>query len=729
MNAPSQPTREAFEDESSSAEIKQFLLDLYKRRLVILAAVVLGIALSAAYLARQPKIYTAVAIVEYDPTPPRPLGSEVEAVDDPVESFWMSQEFYETQNRILASRTVAERTVVRLGLHRDLRFLFGERPPPNARPVSVLAAAEKLRSRTKVELVRGTRLVNVKVDDTDPARAARIANGIVASYLEKTVEDRTSSTLGALDWLRGQLGTVQGQLESSELALHDFKQQNNILSVSLEDRQNMITNQLEGLTASMTETRRRRVELGSRVRALRAAIAADPMSAHAMAIDENPEVVELRSRYRTRTAECEALATRYGAEHPDMQACAREITSIRDSMRATISGILDAAQSTLREVEGVESGLATELERVNHAGLELNLREIEYQRLLRERETNAKLFGVLLDRTAETNVTRFLRVAFMRVVDEANPPGAPSAPRKTLGVALGALIGLAIGLLLAILLRFFDRTLHGTEELSALGLGVLGVVPDVGGRRRRGFRRKTEEQPKVGLELLRNPRSPFAESFRSIRTSLAFLGAAKGVRTLLVASAGPGDGKTTVSVNLCAALAQNQLNVLLIDTDLRRPNVHRSLGIENDRGVSSVLIGDATLEACVVHLEDGGFDVLTCGPIPPNPSELIDADGFDRLVAHALARYDRVVFDSPPVGVVADAMILARHADVAVIVTRPGWTPRDLLKQCVQKLRAANAHVAGAIVNAVRTDDLTYGGAAYYYGRSDYYGSDAKRGN
>ncbi len=719
--------RTADEAEISAQDIKRFALDIYKRRWWIVTSAVVVTALGACWVFRQPKTYRAEAVIEYDPTPPRPLGGSVDYVEDPVEAFWMSQEFYETQNRILSSQSVAERTVRRLGLHRDRTFPSSE-PRTGNEPRDISNTARFLRSRLTVEMVRSTRLANVRFEDTDPRRAAAVVNGVIESYVEKTVGDRMQSTLGALDWLSGQLGTVRQQLETSELALHDFKQTNNILSVSLEDRQNMVTNQLEGYTEALTSTRTQRIGIAARVAELRNANRTDPLEAHSVAIDEHPEVGSLRDAYRTREAQCDALATRYGDQHPEMVACRRELDSIRDSMRRVIDGILRSAESTLREVQQVERGVTSALEQVNRLGLELNLREIEYQRLLRERETNARLYGTLLERTAETNLTRFLRVAMIRVVDEAEAPSLPFRPKKALVVGLSLLGGLALGLLLALVSRLLDRTITNAEELEALGLTLLGVIPEVQGpsksqpsprpRRRRGAQVGGAQ---VGLTMMREPRSPFAESFRLVRTNLAFLAAGRKQRCTLVTSAAPGDGKTTVAVNLGAALAQNQLRVLLVDTDMRRPNVHRSLGIPNLRGVSSVLIGDASLDECIVETEVPGLSILTCGPHPPNPAELVDGEPFEAFLKEALSKFDRVILDSPPAGVVADATILAKYVDSAIIVARPGSTPRDLLRTSLGQLRAASDAVFGCVVNAVRSDDLAYGGSTYYYRTSGYY--------
>lgn len=728
-------SRNAGEREISAKELKRFVRDLYRRRWIILGCTVVVTLVTAFWVFRQPKIYRAAAVIEYDPTPPRPLGSSVDYVEDPVEAFWLSQEFYETQNRILASQSVAEQTVRRLSLNRNVKYLYGEHARSGS-PKSVSQTAGLLRSRLSVEMVRSTRLATVRYDDTDPRRAAAIVNTVIASFIEKSAADRVESTLDALDWLGSQLGSVREQLESSELALHDFKQDNNILSVSLEDRQNMITNELEGFTEALTQTRTQRISVAARVAELRNANRGDPLETHAVAIDEHPEVASLRERFRVREAECDALATRYGEQHPEMVACSRELESIRDSMRRVIDGILRSAESTLREVQQIERGIGSSLEQVNRAGLDLNLREIEYQRLLRQRETQASLYGNLLQRTAETNLTRFLRVSTVRVVDQAEAPVAAHRPRKLLTTGIAMLAGLALGLVVALILRMLDRTLASAEELSSMDLTLLGVVPEIGssaGRIARGAQRrrrgKAAEQPAVGLRLLEDPRSPFAESFRLVRTNLTFLGAGKSTRCILVTSAAPGDGKTTVSVNLAASLAQNQLRVLLVDTDMRRPTIHRALGIPNIRGVSNRLIGEASIDECVVHTEVPGLDVLTCGPNPPNPSELLDSEAFSEFLAEALAKYDRVILDSPPAGVVADATILAAWANVVVVVARPGKTPRDLLLSSIQQLRSATKAVVGCVVNAVRSDDLSYGSSTYYYRRSGYYANQPGEGS
>lgn len=715
----------------SRADVKLFLGELYARRWVFVGFIALMTLLTFVWLFKQPRIYQATTVLEYDPTPARPLGAAVE-VDNPMQGILMNQEFYETQNRILASQSVAERTVQSLGLHRDLSFLnaFGH-SPAYRRAVSVEAAGQILRERISISLIRQTRLVEVKVEDSSPRRAARIADALVASHVEKTIEDRLDSTLRALDWLQGQLVTVRSLLENSELELHDFKEENNILSISLEDRQHMLTNQLEGFTSAVTDARVRRLAAAARVTELRAATTANPLEAHAVAIDESAEVHGLRERYREREASCRALEVRYGPEHPEIQACTAELDAIRSGMQEAIRGILRSAESTLREIQQTEHGLNGALEQVNQTGLALNIREIDYARLLRERETNSKLYGILLDRTAETNLTRFLRVAFVRVVDSADTPTMPTKPNKPLAFGLAVAAGILLASATSVLLKLLDRTLGSVEDIASLGLTVLGVVPLVDspspdqGRRRARRRQNADEQAqrkRVGLESVHAPRSAFAECFRLIRTNVSFLAVGSPIRTLLITSPGPGDGKTTVSINLCATFAQNDMRVLLVDTDLRRPNVHRSLGLTNDRGVSTILVGEATLDDCIVETEVPGFHVVTAGATPPNPSELLHGAPFASLVEAMLSKYDRVVFDSPPIGVVADGLVIAGVAQGSIIVTRPKVTPRDLLKQSLVRLTAADSRILGCIINAVKSDDLSYGSGAYHYSTSGYYG-------
>ena len=693
--------------------------------LVLGVALVVGLAV-VFWTIKQPKIYEATTTLEYDPNPAQPLGSSVEDVGNPMAGFLMSREFFETQNQIIASRTIAERVVRRLGLHRDPSFMdipLNERAAWHG--VAPVKAAERLQEMLTVVPVKDTRLVNLVVRDVSPARARLLADSIADSYIEKTLEDRMGATVSALEWLSTQLDTLQQQLEGSELALHEFKQQNNVLSVSMEDRQNLVAADMQALNTALTQTRMKRIELAARARQLRVAVEADALTPTSSAIAANETIGDLRGQLRTKMSERDAITVRFGDRHPQMVALTAEVDSLANQVRAETRAMMESAESDLREANQIEGGLRAALEEANHAGLELNLREIDFSRLSRARESKSKVYNLLLERTAETDLTRMLRVTHVRLVDRALVPVDHVSPRFSTNAGAGAGAGIALGILLAFGLARLDRRLRSAEEVERLGATVLGIIPKIDG----GARGKSTGDQGLTRDLVvaREPRSAAAECIRTVRTNLAFMAANGPLRSLVVTSGNPGEGKTTVCVSLAIALAQSGKRVLLVDSDLRRPRLHRVFGLSLSEGATSILVGEKTLAEVVVQTEVQNLDLLQCGPIPPNPAELLQSGHFHDMLREALSKYDRVLFDSPPLGAVIDAAVLAPQLDGVVVVVKAESTTRDSLTSTLRQLKDVGAAIRGVVVNDVDLSQKSYGygrGGYYtYYNRDGYYGT------
>lgn len=709
---------------------REYLRTVVRYKWVILAITLLVVTGVVGWTMRQPKIYEATCSLEYEGAPVSPLGSEIDTPGAVSPTFFTSREFLETQNRILGSRAVAERVVRRLSLHSNAAFLGV--PEAGFRPVSPEAAAEELQKRVTIEPVRATRLVLVHVRDRSPERARLIANSIADAYIEKTMEDRLGTTVSALEWLSSQLDSLRSRLEASELALHRFKEQNNVLSVSMEDRRNLVAAEMEKLSAALTEARQRQIELSARLTQLRRAAANPALEARSAAIDANPTVASLRQAIREKTAERDALAVRYGEAHPTMVALQHSIESMQDQLRREVDGLVRSAEADVAEARAVEAGLRQALEAANRAGLELNLREIEYGRLSRETENTSKLYGIVLSRTAETDLTRMLRVANARVVDRALAPRVPVSPRIVVNVSFGSLAGLLLGLGAAVALSRLDRRIKSLADIEALGIPVLGILPqfaEVTKAPRTRARRANKDEVRRYLTVHHEPRSAAAECCRTVRTNLTFMSAEAPVRSLVVTSASPSDGKTTVAVSLAIAMAQSGKRVLLMDTDLRRPKVHKAFGLSLGQGITSVLVGEGTLDEVVQKTEVPGLEVVTCGAIPPNPSELLHTPRFSALLAEALSEYDRVLLDSPPLGAVVDAAVIAPQTHGVVVVARAEYTTRDALASVLRQLRDVKAVVRGAVVNGVDLSTSKYGyGNYYYYSREGYYAATADDG-
>jgi len=681
------------------------------------------VAVGLAWTLRTPKIYEATCTVEYDPNPSKPLGGQVEDVADPIGNFWATREFFGTQNLVIASRDVARRAVRKLGLHQDPTYIPQD-DDATGPTGDVEAATLALQSRLTVEPVQETRIVRIHARDVNPERARLIADAVADAYVEKTIEDRLESTDRAKEWLENQLVTLREELDEAELALHQFKKGHNVLSVSMEDRQNLVASDLQATHDKLTATRNRRIELEARLERLRASLKRGPSTVDPAVMLEDEAIGELATELRKKRKERDALSVKYGENHPTMQSLSEEIQVLEAQLQEEKAAIITSAEFDLEQIEAVEEGLRTAAGQAQSAGLSLNLREIEYKRLNRERDNKAKLYEIVLQRLTETDLTRLLETTHVRVLDRALMPVQPVSPNLVKNVGTSLLAGLVLGLAAAFFASRLDRTVRTVDAVESLGVSVLGVIPHLGDSAPRskseggGMPEAVASNGSAGeLIVVEEPMSPAAETFRMIRTNLAFMSQEDPIRTFVVTSALPLEGKTTIASNLAISLAQFGRSVLLVDSDLRRPRLHRVLDIENEHGLTTLVEGKGSLGQIIHDSGIEGLSVLTSGPIPPNPSELLHSSAFGDLKADLEAHFDYVIFDSPPMGAVTDAAILAPQVDGVLLVVRAGTSTLHAVSGARKQLTSVSARLLGAVLNDadLRIRGYRYGAGSYSY--------------
>jgi capsular exopolysaccharide synthesis family protein len=402
-------------------------------------------------------------------------------------------------------------------------------------------------------------------------------------------------------------------------------------------------------------------------------------------------------------------------------------------LKSYLTGLIAGVAAEVTEYQRAERGILQALEQVNQEGLELSLQEIDYTRLDRERQSKSDLYGLVMQRAAQTDLTRALRLATGRVVDRAVVPTIAVSPRVRLWVVLGAFAGLLLGILTALGIGYVDNKIRSPADLEARGLTLLGLLPSVGEDTSLGHnasvRRRDRRNESRARDLIVHlePRSTSAECCRTIRTNITFQSADRPLRTLAVSSAMPREGKTTVVINIATTLAQSGKRVLVIDTDLRKPRLHRAFQVPAGIGVTSVLAGEVSFEDAVQTTEVPNVKVLQCGPIPPNPSELLHTRRFSELMDNAKAMFDIVIFDTPPLGAVTDPAIIATQVDGTLLIVRANSTPRAALDASLRQLRGVSARLIGAVLNDVDLSESSYGSYyAYYRG---YYEEDSTNAN
>lgn len=696
---------------------------VWEHKWLIAGITALVLVAGTVWTVRTPKIYEATTTIEYDPNPSRPLGAQVQDVADPIGNFWATREFFGTQNLVIASRDVAGRVVQKLGLHEDPSYLSQD-DDTLGETGNLEATALAVQSRLTVEPVPETRLVQIFARDVKPERAKLIADAVADAYVRKTIEDRLESTDRAKDWLESQLATLREELEQAELALHNFKKGHNVLSVSMEDRQNLVASDVQTTHDKLTETRNRRIELDARLKRLKASLGRGPDKIDPAVMADHEALDALATRLRSKKQEHDALAVKYGEQHPTMKTLAEEIEVLEAQLAAEKREIIASAEFDVRQAIAVEQGLRAAAREAHSAGLDLNLREIEYRRLNHDRDNKTKLFEIVLQRLTETDLTRMLKTTHVRVLDRALLPVTPVSPNLVKNVGTSLLAGLLLGLAAAFFVSRLDRTVRSVESVEGLGIEVLGVIPhlataETGAKvdSRSGPTQVSSALTREELIVVDEPMSPAAETFRMIRTNLTFMSPDAPLRSFVVTSALPVEGKTTIASNLAISLAQFGGSVLLVDSDLRRPRLHRVLEVGNNVGLTSLVEGRSTLSATLHKTKIEGLSVLTSGPIPPNPSELLHSAAFERVKEDLLKHFDYVLFDSPPMGAVTDAAILAPQVDGVLLVVRAGTSTLHAVMGARKQLNSVAARLLGAVLNDadLRIKGYRYGAGSYAY--------------
>lgn len=712
---------------SSGLDLR-FLLRVFMRRkwliLLVFAAVLSGVTL---YTTRQAKVYAAQISIIIDPKEPRFLDSQIQDINaDMYSNYWANKEYIETQFKVIQSRAVSQRVVEKLGLHRDADFLRLRRVVDEKRREELMAkvdAVSMLQARIRVEAVKDSRVATIRVEDGEPGRAALLANEVAQAYIDETLGQRMRMTENAQKWLDERRDSLAEQYRGSEMALYDFRKQADMLNTSIDDRANMVSARLTATSGALTDVQLRSAGLRARAAAIRSVQASqgadDRLWAEALpAARENTSLIEYKKRFWDLKNACADLGARYLAEHPKLAECVEKLAVAEREFARELSNLVMSTEAELKEATEKERNLQVLLADAKAEAFQVERKKLELDRLKQESENNKRQFDAVFKRLKDIELSGLLRTSNVRVLDAARPSMAPVRPNVPQSVLVGVVAGLVAGLGLALLLEFLDSSVTSQSEIEErLGMAFLGFVPTI----------PLAKGAVRDLHMHREPKSLIAECMRAIRTNLIFMSPDKPFKRTLVTSSGPQEGKSTTVVNLGIAMAQSGSKVLILDTDMRRPRLHKAFGVSNEVGVSSVIVGDSRIDDAVKSTEVSGLYVMPCGPVPPNPAELLHTKAFAELLASLGERFDRIILDSPPVGAVADAVVLATQVDGVVMVLKAGHTNREQAARTVRALRDVKAKIFGAVLNDVDLEKSKYGD--YYYGYTyRYYGYGEKKG-
>jgi capsular exopolysaccharide synthesis family protein len=642
--------------------------------------------------------------------------------------------YYNTQFRILKGRDLTRRVVKRLHLENVPEF-NGTATPPTT-PFSMLhdvqtrvlgwirpgapapseapkvdetpdesALVSVFIGRVSVEPIKQSRLVDVAFTSTDANFAATAVNTLLDEYTEQNLAIKLESSQNMLDWLSKELDKQLKKVQESEQALATYREKQN--AMSLDDKQNIVTQRLTALNDAMIRARTEKIQkesLYNQVRSMSGTTSADAIPA----IVSSPQVQSLKTKLSELVREKSRLEERYQSKHPLVQANA---SAIQDTQRQIDFETTKAVQSIKNDFETAvlqERTLSANLEAAKADAQDLSRKSVGYNVMEREAKSNRQVYESLLQREKELRVSSNSRQNNVRIVDRAEVPKAPLAPAGRRTWMVSVMVGFVLALGVAFGLDYMNDTIKTPEDVNRrLKLPFLGLVPSVRG----------EKHP-----LLTSSHVPhdFGESFRALRTSLISKYPESGTKLILVTSAQPLEGKTTTAANIAMALAYGGSRVLLIDADMRRPGLHRPLRLTNDRGLSQVLVGQARVRDVIQRTVDPNLLAITAGKSPPNPSELLASERMRTLLTNlSHGPFDWIIIDTPPVLAVTDAVILAPLVSGVTYVIGAEMTRRRLAERALDTIMSARPRYAAVVLNRV-----DFARNKYYYSR--YYGHQYK---
>ena len=679
-------------------EIKPHLRDylyILKKRVwtVLLVFTFLFLTVTIATF-KQVKIYMAVTqiLLEYSPT-------QIVAFPD-ISQVSGYREYFETQFKIIKSRSAALEVVNRL--YPGKNFTEDER----------LSLADLIRERIIVNPIARTNLVNLMVTGPDPVEITNTVNIVAEVYIEKSLESKVNDYKTASGWLDDQITSVILKMKKAEFDLQKYREDKKIISPKIEDRQSSVIDELTKVNGELIQLKSKRTELEITISQIKA------MGDKGMDIDENSlpgtfnesGIRGMRQKIYSLKEDLAKLEKTYMPKHPRIIRLKEEQLAIQNNIKDEILSVIEKIQNQHELIISKEKILSERSAELNDEAINLLDKSIQYNILDREVQISRNLYDYLLKRAGEINVTGSMRFSNISLVDKATVPKVPVAPNKPKNIALGALVGLILGTGLAFFLEYLDTTIRSIEDVEHyLNIPLLGFVPSFS-----AYIKRQDKRANVELVSFTYPKSTIAECYRAIRTNLLF-SSEHPPKVLMVTSSTPEEGKTMTAVNLSISMANSEKRILLIDADLRKSRLHQVFKVENKFGLSTVLTDNVDPLSVVVKTKIPYLSILTSGPSPKNPAELLMSVRMREVLNIFRNNYDFIFIDSPPILPVTDPTIIAKYVDVVCLVVRSGVTAKDVALKNAKKFQEIDVKRLGVILNDVSRQDSDYYYTEYYY--------------
>lgn len=738
-NLPSVEVRELVPEFQDEIDLRDYLDVLIRRKTAVLAVSLVVFLLAALYTFLATPQFKAKGTIRASAQ-----SSTVTKFDSLDPNALQTKEFQQTQVSLLQSNQLANRVIESLDLVDNAIFnpLAGDSKEDNPsksllapikdfiradqgqEQVSVLTedAQDRLltynvlkafQTRFNVSPVKNSELIEITFESPDSALAASVTNAAMDAFIQMHMDGNLEASKTASLFLDKQIRGAQIKLEESELQLNEFARKIGI--VSLNPEHNLVMKQLEEVNSTLAKASSDR-------------IAKEAMYKQNMLLDDksldqvvnNVLIQGLKTQYSTLEAEYKDLSVTFKPGYPKLQQLQAKMNEISARITQEKQQIINSIKNNYETALKTEQYLIENAEAQKIKALELGEKSTQYKILEREVDTNKSIYQSLLQRSKEIEATVGAAVTNIQIIDRATQPLFPFKPQVAKNLLLALVLGLMLGAGAAFTLEAFDNTIKNPDELAdRFHIPVLGLIPY--------DKLCVENRSKMAMKFFNDPRSPVAEAFRTTMTSVRLSVADNPPKTILVTSILPGAGKSSMATNAAFSYLAEEERCLIIDVDLRKPSLHKIFATSKKKmGLSSVLSGMAQLSDVISKTDFPGLDLISSGPLPPNPAELLSSKRMRQLLAVVSQHYDRIILDGPPYQGFAEILVLSHMVDGVILVAVEGETPREGVKHFRKAVVNVGGRILGAIINkSGKKKGFTSYGSYKYYAYNYKYGEES----
>ncbi len=691
-------------DTSSQRSLHDYLLILRERIWYIVVVFLVVFSSSLVFTLSQTKIYEATATVQIYRNEPLVMGGA-----PVIDSSIRGAEDLNTLVKILESGGIIQKVAARI-TGEDLRNFMAPYEKEGAAPVG---AGEILGRNRNVAPLRNTLIVAVQYRHPDRLVAAKVANLFVDEFIAHNARVRIDEGMKAVEDLQIRVEQQKQKVEELALKLQDYREKNQ--RGSLDKSQDIVTEKLKALNSQVTQVGTVLTAAETRWKQVEERKASGEDLAELPFISSQSLIGQLTQQIAGLNITLAQLSERYRDKHPRMIETRNSLTQAQKELDRALnsaSASIEAEyQNALRNEREARAALAQQEEQ----SLLLSRDSVDYSALERDFKINEQLLQVIVGRMRETGMQTTMEIQSARIMDQASPPAENNyaQPNIPLNLAIGFVGGLGLGLCFALFVAFIDDRVKSSFDIeSVVGLPLIGIIPQI---------KKMEQADKAQIAI-NNADRQVAEAFLTLHSSLRLKDESKHAQCILLTSTIPGEGKSFTTTNLALTYASHGERVLVIDCDLRKPNIHKSFRRENLKGVIDVCAGTASIDDVVLKDVSPGLDILPTGGRAKNPTQILNSKNFELMLSDLRKRYDRIFIDTPPLAAVSDALVILPLADGSIFTIFFNKVRRKAAQHCARKLLEANVPVYGAVLNGL---NLAVSGYYYaqYYDKSykDYY--------